>query len=357
MADKYIYNLEQLLFFSDCKKVGMTTLETAIAFEDDYEIEITDRQAEGQMDTLEIWIHMLSARHDMTREEAIEDYYNHLARRIQIDWINNPNYDKFIIDTVGDSVKDSVYKIYHDLNIKVTKRMLGSRRSRAFALGKINKEDVNKMSKYMPFKLVEDKIHPGHYLTHGNDSVLNAESPVSVTCYARGHITIKINITGVYYRACGECHKLKVGTGVVYSEEYFEKHPEIAKSLGVLYNNLMMYEEEKFTKVGIARGDIKTAVAKRYEGYSCAPYAYEPEEVIVGTTLENWRSEQYLLFTVYPRKSSLQYKPNFKFPGWTECIVLEKREEVRNWFKEERIRRKAGIMPKKNILRDRKSVV
>ena len=113
----------------------------------------------------------------------------------------------------------------------------------------------------------------------------------------------------------------------------------------------MMHEEEEFIKVGITKGNIKTVVDNRYRNFPCNPYGYEKDEPVVGTTLENWRSAQYLLMTVYPRGSSLQYKPNFKFSGWTECIVSEKREEVRKWFKEERIRRKAGIMPRKNILR------
>ena len=273
---------------------------------------------------------------------------------------------KLIMQDWQDWEDDFIIQKYRECkgSVKVTQRVVAAiwedRRSFAQIHGRI--------------KLLQqqEKLERIHYDTHGKGRGLGNDvwikrfedrgftvldpipakisiwTMLNVSCSV-GHIHKKQ--ANSYMYGCYKCDELKHGTSVLYSEEYFEKNPKIANQLGVLYNNFMMHEEEEFIKVGITKGNIKTGVDNRYRNVPCTPYGYEKDETVVGTTLENWRSEQYLLMTVYPRGSSLQYKPNFKFSGWTECIVSEKREEVRKWFKEERIRRKAGIMPRKNILR------
>jgi len=156
------------------------------------------------------------------------------------------------------------------------------------------------------FIIEANEVHNNKF-NYNNTVYTTAKNKVEIVCDKHGSFfqTPNDHLSG---RGCRKCADLLRRGG--YNMEYFKKYPEMVNTKAILYLIRMHNDIEEFYKIGITQSSVK----RRYK-YNNS-YEIDIIEEIDGKLFDLYQIEQLLLKT----NSNIQYEPNIKFSGYTECL-------------------------------------
>lgn len=117
-------------------------------------------------------------------------------------------------------------------------------------------------------------------------------------------------------RTCSKCMPSKG----LYSESYFEKHPEEGDKLGVLYCVVLVDKStmnRECIKIGITKGTSYRDVSKRAVGFK--GYETRVQKIVKGRLEDIFYLEQYL----HEKWQDKKYTSAWKFGGHTELFQMD----------------------------------
>lgn len=116
---------------------------------------------------------------------------------------------------------------------------------------------------------------------------------------------------------CDQCFRRNTG---FYSQGYFANHPEQKSILGKLYFVKIYNDTEAFYKVGIT----KHGAYHRFYVDEKLPYSLEIIKEVEMPLYDAYCKEQILL----EKYSDYYITPLIEFPGKTECLSIDIRDEI-----------------------------
>ena len=144
-------------------------------------------------------------------------------------------------------------------------------------------------------------------------------SKISILCVKHGMFKQDMLHHLTRNQGCKECgieasklkqiRKSKPGGNLV---NYYTLNEEKGKLPGKLYSLKLYNDNEIFYKIGVTSQSIKNRFCR-------IPYKYEVLKVLELSNLEVCKLEE----TIHAENKELQYKPNEKFNGYTECYYKE----------------------------------
>ena len=305
----HFWDKEKIEYIFECRKNGKSQAETAAMLFAKYGRDIKGNSVGRYIGTVRSWIYML--KDVMNREEAIDDYVNHLKKSTRIMWKQNPKYLKTVEDNFDLPLQEIAYILFTEYKIKPTITALWTIR------GRLYKEDL--LHRTVPKYKYEGAgtIHPDIYIMPGF-IVEHAKQNVPVICYAKGHETIKNNAS-LQTTGCGKCAGSFVGgkpTG-----------PQPA----LVY--LLIFLVWKKCKLGYA--EIGSSLSpeeaiNRTSKYRRYPYPYTIGAYDLSTKTEAGDLEEELKAQTEESRSFIEAQ---EFVGWTEFRNIEVVKQILPQFK------------------------
>lgn len=160
------------------------------------------------------------------------------------------------------------------------------------------------------FILDASKVHGDKY-DYSDAEYVGAHKKIKIVCREHGAFEQTPDSHTNSASGCPHC-----GSGGVYSEYYFNKHPERKDSAGVLYMIRMKSESEDFYKIGIS---IKSAHIRFRPLSKNAGYSVEVIKEVKMSIYDAWKKEQMIL----SNNKGISYVPKRYFPGHLECLATE----------------------------------
>lgn len=174
--------------------------------------------------------------------------------------------------------------------------------------GQQKENNSRKITEQQFFKRAHE-IHGSAY-DYSRSRYVNQKTKIEIVCPVHGSFfqtPLKHSVQGTGCPKCG--HERGSGQLLgVYSNEYFENHPEKWNEPAVLYIASFSNEDEEFFKVGIS-----IRLDQRFP--SSLPYTVEIVETIETTLYDAFVREQTTL------AAKTRYHPQHHFGGHTECFI------------------------------------
>lgn len=160
------------------------------------------------------------------------------------------------------------------------------------------------------------EIHSNYY-TYPNLNYKSLNDQINVVCPIHGefHPHARSHLRGE--GKCDQCFRRNTG---FYSQGYFANHPEQKSILGKLYFVKIYNDTEAFYKVGIT----KHGAYHRFYVDEKLPYSLEIIKEVEMPLYDAYCKEQILL----EKYSDYYITPLIEFPGKTECLSIDIRDEI-----------------------------
>ena len=205
MSRKLSWSREEIDFIFDCRKMGITYLEIVNLFATEFGRKTSPTRVQSQLSKAESWIYML--KDEMTREEALDDYFNHQNNPVQLQWKNHPEWLETFEMHMGKELREITYILYTQHGIKTTVSGLSTLKMRRYkdTIKPLNNQRAT-AGKNAPIKYSQPiVISPDVYVKPGYSLKYSVEQ-LPVICYARGHETMKWFFAGKSSSGCSECN-------------------------------------------------------------------------------------------------------------------------------------------------------